>query len=152
MVQKKKVTVMTKLAIEESHHHRLGFISDHFWTSDYILGELWKSFLVITVGFGAVIAVWLWATSDTWTYEYHLADVWNLAVRILVWYGITVMCGLLIAFIFHMLRYLEAYRRRERIRRSYRELNRMYREEDRLEAIRAGRTDPHLSRKSPGEE
>ena len=144
MIQKKKVCVMTKLAIEEKKNQRLGFIADRFWTSDYILGELWKTFLVVTVGFAAVAAVYLVATSDTWTYEYHLADVWNLAVRLLVSYGITLLCGLLTAFVFHMLRYLEAYRRRERIRRSYRELNRMYREEERLEAIRAGRTDPRL--------
>ncbi len=144
MIQKKKVSVMTKLAIEEKKNQRLGFIADRFWTSDYILGELWKTVLVITVGFGAAVAVWLVATSDTWTYEYHLADVWNLALRILFWYGVTLLCGILIAFVFHMLRYLEAYRRKERIRRSYRELNRMYREEERLEAIRAGRTDPRL--------
>lgn len=139
VINESKVSIMTKLALEEKEDVRMQFTAGRFWTSDYLISELWKTFFVVTAGYAVVWAVWLAATSDTWTVTYHIRDVLELAKTALIGYAAVLPVGLLISIAFHTVYYLKAYRKMRRIRNYYRALERMYREEEQLSDIIAGR-------------
>ena len=48
MLQRDKVILMTKLAMEEKTDTRRNFITGSFWFDDYAAKELWESFFAIS--------------------------------------------------------------------------------------------------------
>ena len=126
MIHKGKVAVMTRLAIEEKSEPRYAFITSRFWFTDYLTTEMWKTFFAVTLAFGAAVFLGLVAYGDTWTVSYHLADLIALAQRLLGIYLVTVVLGILLSMLSHVWLYREAFRKRERVRKYLRQLNRLY--------------------------
>ena len=125
MLQKDKVVIMTKLAIEEKNEPRFGYITRSYWFNDYLTTEMWKAFFAITLTFGLAVGLGLVAYGDTWT-KYHIAEVIDLGTKILSVYLAAALIGILICALSHVWLYKQAYRRQERIRAELRKLNRIY--------------------------
>ena len=126
MIQKGKVAIMTKLAIEEKNEPRYAFITSRFWFNDYATTEMWKSFFAISFVYLLSVLLGLVAYGDTWTVTYHIDQVIALAVRIIGIYLAVVILGVLVTLLSHVWLYREAFRKRERVRQYLRQLNRLY--------------------------
>ena len=129
MLQKDKVILMTKLAMEEKTGTRSRFVMRSFWFDDYAAKELWQSFFAITFAYALVVLLGLVAYGDSWTVTYHIADVVALAKRLLDIYLILLAFGMLICLLTHVALYREAFRKRQRVEKYLRRLRAMYEEE-----------------------
>jgi len=125
MLQKDKVAIMTRLAIEEKNEPRFSYITRSYWFNDYLTTEMWKAFFAITMTFGLTVLLGLVAYGDSWT-KYHIAEVIALGTRLLTVYLCIVILGILICALSHVWLYKQAYRKQERIKAELRKLNRIY--------------------------
>ena len=135
MLQKDKVAIMTRLAIEEKKNPRFSFITRNYWFDDYVTLEMWKAFFAITITYALAVVVGLIAFGDTWTVTYHIADVVELGTRLIGAYVIIALFGILLAALSHVWLYRQAYRKQETIRAELRKLNRIYALEEALENL-----------------
>lgn len=143
MVQKDKLIIMTRLAMEEKKDSRLGFITRNYWFDDYLTLELWKSFFAVTITFGLTVLLGLIAYGDDWTVQYKIADVVNLGISLLQIYLLVLVICLLVAALSHVWLYKKAYRKQEREKSKYRQLGRIYALEEALQNL-------HKSKESRG--
>ena len=132
MLQKEKIILMTRLAVEEKTNARYRFITGSFWFDDYASKELWEAFFAISFAYASVVLLGLVAYGDSWTVTYHIADAVFLGIRLAeIWVG-TVLIGMLVCLLAHVSRYREAYRKQQRIEKYLRHLRVLYEEEGRL--------------------
>ena len=132
MVNKDRVVLMTRLAIEEKHDTRITFNMDSFWFNDYASTILWKSFFAISFTFALLTVFGLVAFGDSWTVSYHLADCMALILKLLGIYACVLVLGLLISLFFHIMLYREEFRRRQRVKEYMKKLARLYQAEEKL--------------------
>ncbi len=135
MLQKDKVAIMARLAMEEKKNPRYSFITRNYWFDDYLTLEMWKAFFAITITYALAVVVGLIAYGDTWTVTYHIADVVSLASKLIGVYVVIALIGILLAALSHVWLYKKAFRKQERIRAELRKLNRIYALEEALENL-----------------
>ncbi len=116
MLQKDKVAIMARLAMEEKKNPRYSFITRNYWFDDYLTLEMWKAFFAITITYALAVVVGLIAYGDTWTVTYHIADVVSLASKLIGVYVVIALIGILLAALSHVWLYKKAFRKQERIR------------------------------------
>ena len=136
MLQKDKVAIMTRLAMEEKKSPRYGFITRSYWFDDYISLEMWKAFFAISVTFALAVLLGLVAYGDDWTVRFHLEDMKILGIKLLTVYASTLIIGILLCALSHVWLYKKAFRRQERIKGGLRRLNRIYSLEEALERLK----------------
>ncbi|MBQ7145446.1 MAG: hypothetical protein IJR95_01585 [Lachnospiraceae bacterium] len=139
MVQKDKLIIMTRLAMEEKKDSRLGFITRNYWFDDYMTLELWKAFFAVTITFGLTVLLGLIAYGDEWTVRYKIADVVNLGIYLLRIYLLVLVICLLLAALSHVWLYKKAYRKQEREKSRFRQLGRIYALEEALQNLNRGK-------------
>ena len=135
MLQKDKVAILARLAMEEKKNPRYSFITRNYWFDDYLTLEMWKAFFAITITYALAVVVGLIAYGDTWTVTYHIADVVSLASKLIGVYVVIALIGILLAALSHVWLYKKAFRKQERIRAELRKLNRIYALEEALENL-----------------
>lgn len=135
MVQKDKLIIMTRLAMEEKKDPRLGFITRNYWFDDYMTLELWKAFFAVTITFGLTVLLGLIAYGDEWTVRYKIADVVDLALYLLQVYLLVLVVCLLLAALSHVWLYKKAYRKQEKEKNRLRQLGRIYALEEALQNL-----------------
>lgn len=135
MLQKDKVVIMTRLAMEEKKTPRYGFITRSYWFDDYISLEMWKAFFAVSITFFLAVLLGLTAYGDDWTVRFHLADVRMLGVKLLTVYISVLIISILLCALSHVWLYKKAFRRQERIKSGLRRLNRIYSLEEALEHL-----------------
>ena len=135
MLQKDKVAILARLAMEEKKNPRYSFITRNYWFDDYLTLEMWKAFFAITITYALAVVVGLIAYDDTWTVTYHIADVVSLASKLIGVYVVIALIGILLAALSHVWLYKKAFRKQERIRAELRKLNRIYALEEALENL-----------------
>ena len=129
MVQKEKVILMTRLAIEEKTDTRCRFITGNFWFDDYASKELWEAFFAISFAYALVVLLGLIAYGDSWTVTYHIADAVALGKKLLsIWIAVLAV-GMLVSLLTHVAYYREAYRKRQRVEKYLRHLHAIYEED-----------------------
>ena len=136
VLQKDKVILMTRLAMEEKKNPRQSFITRQYWFNDYVTTELWKAFFAITITFALTVLIGLIAYGDIWTVKYHISDVLFLSGMMLRIYLATLIFGLLLCALSHISLYKKAYRKQERLRAGLRRLNRIYALEDAIDHLK----------------
>ena len=139
MVQKDKLIIMTRLAMEEKKDSRLGFITRNYWFDDYMTLELWKAFFAVTITFGLTVLLGLIAYGDEWTVRYKIADVVNLGIYLLRIYLLALAICLLLAALSHVWLYKKAYRKQEQEKSRFRQLGRIYALEEALQNLNRGK-------------
>ena len=130
MLQREKVILMTRLAMEEKTDTRYRFITGSFWFDDYAAKELWESFFAVTFAYGLVVLLGLVAFGDSWTVTYHIADAVALAKKLINVWLILLAFGMLICLLVHVALYREAFRKRQRVEKYLRRLRAIYEEEE----------------------
>ena len=135
MLQKDKVIIMTKLALEEKKDPRLSFINRNFWFDDYLALELWKAFFAVTVTFILAVLIGLVATGDDWTVRFKIADLLALGMTLLRVYLMVLTGCLLATALSHVWLYKKAYRKQEAEKSSLRKLSRIYALEEALDNL-----------------
>lgn len=135
MLQKDKVIIMTRLALEEKKDPRLSFITRNFWFDDYLALELWKAFFAVTVTFILAVLIGLVATGDDWTVRFKIADLLALGMALLRVYLMVLTGCLLATALSHVWLYKKAYRKQEAEKSSLRKLSRIYALEEALDNL-----------------
>ena len=135
MLQKDKVIIMTRLALEEKKDPRLSFITRNYWFDDYLSLELWKAFFAVTITYALAVLIGLVAYGDDWTVNFKIADVLTLGIMLLKVYLLVLAACLLVTALSHVWLYKHAYRKQEDEKSSLRKLNRIYALEEALENL-----------------
>ena len=135
MLQKDKVIIMTRLALEEKKDPRLSFITRNYWFDDYLGLELWKAFFAVTITYVLAVLTGLVAFGDDWTVRYKLADALTLGMTLLRVYLAVLAACLLAAALSHVWLYQHAYRKQETEQSSLRKLSRIYAREEALDNL-----------------
>ena len=130
MLQRDKVILMTKLAMEEKTDTRRNFITGNFWFDDYAAKELWESFFAITFAYGLAVLLGLVAYGDSWTVSYHIADALALGKTLLDIWLVLLAFGMLICLLTHVALYREAFRKQQRVEKYLRRLRAIYEQEE----------------------
>lgn len=138
MLQKDKVVIMTRLAMEEKKDSRQSFITRNYYFDDYITLELWKAFFAVTITFGMAALVVLVAYGDIWTVQYKIADVVDLGFFLLKVYLMVLAVCLPLAALSHVWLYKRAYRKQESEKGRLRQLGRIYALEEALQNLNKG--------------
>ncbi len=135
MLQKDKVIIMTRLALEEKKDPRLSFITRNYWFDDYLSLELWKAFFAVTITYILAVLTGLVAYGDDWTVRFRIADLLALGMTLLRVYLLVLIACLLVTALSHVWLYKKAYRKQEAEKSSLRKLNRIYALEEALDNL-----------------
>lgn len=138
MLQKDKVVIMTRLAMEEKKDPRLSFITRNYYFDDYLTLELWKAFFAVTITFGIAVLTVLIAYGDDWTVHYRIADVVDLGFFLLKVFLMVLALCLPLTALSHVWLYKKAYRKQEEEKGRLRQLGRIYALEEALQNLNKG--------------
>ena len=122
MLNEKKIRLMTRAAVYETHEGKKTIPVNHYFKGDYISINLIWSLLSYTLAYILCLAVWVFYRLDYLMTNFHKMDLPALAEKLLTIYGI----GLVVYLIFVLIYYARKYRKcRKSLARYYQILKRI---------------------------
>ncbi|MDY3918023.1 MAG: hypothetical protein SOZ59_03335 [Candidatus Limivivens sp.] len=118
MISKRRVRLMTRLAICEKDKGLELKNSGNYFRSDYIGIHLMKNFLRMTAAFLLGLGLWVLLRMDYVVEKLGVLDVAGMGLDILVCYGILTACYLLLTYLVYTVRYYRA----EKVREDYNQM------------------------------
>ncbi len=108
MINKEKVVIMTKAAMEESRSGKRKRPATDYFPEDYVGMQLFKGLLGVTILYAILVAVWGLYTADIWMITYTVPQLIEMAKQILLIYAIVMAVSAVILLLVYSLRYYQA--------------------------------------------
>ncbi|MDO5425659.1 MAG: hypothetical protein Q4F41_18270 [Eubacteriales bacterium] len=115
MISKRRVRLMTRLAICEKDKGFELKQTGNYFRSDYIGIHLMRNFFRMTAAFLLGTALWVLLNLDYVVERLGVLDVAGIGIRILICYGVLMACYLLLTYLVYTVR----YHRAEKVRETY---------------------------------
>lgn len=96
MIDKKKVSLMTKLAIYEKKEERDALALSRFYKRDYVRFNVLRTWVAATVAFWGIVGIYAFMNFDDILVEINDVDYFAAMYKLLFYY--VVVCGLYFAF------------------------------------------------------
>ena len=128
MVDKEKVAVMTKAARDEKRNHRKTAPAAEFFMFDYVLLQVIKGVLAVTLLYMALAGCYLLCTVEQWITTSTIYDLIAIGLYLGRIYGVVVLVSVLFLSLIYSLRYVQAKRNLKVRQMTYQELDRYYEE------------------------
>ncbi|HIS25911.1 MAG TPA: hypothetical protein IAA57_03265 [Candidatus Pullilachnospira intestinigallinarum] len=108
MLDEKKIRLMTKIARYEQNEGKEDLRIAGYYRSDFIASALLKNFVLTTVGYAAVVILYLASRGDSFLEELEFVHLIMMAVVIAAGYLIALVCYSGAVYILESLRYSRA--------------------------------------------
>ncbi len=128
MVNEDKIKLMTKLAVYEQGEGKKKLPVMQYFQGDYIVFNVIKTFLSITIAYGLILAIGVVLSSQYLMENIQKLSIEQLAGRIIFGYILVQALYLTIALLVYMKRYANAKRSVKRYYNQLKKLSSYYRE------------------------
>ena len=108
MLDEKKIRLMTKIARYEQNEGKEDLRISGYYRSDFLASALLKNFVLTTIGYVAVVALYLASRGDSFLEELDVLHLIMLVVVIAAGYLIALVCYSGAVYILESLRYSRA--------------------------------------------
>lgn len=108
MLDEKKIRLMTKIARYEQNEGKEDLRISGYYRSDFLASALLKNFVLTTIGYAAVVALYLASRGDSFLEELDVLHLIMLVVVIAAGYLIALVCYSGAVYILESLRYSRA--------------------------------------------
>lgn len=108
MLDEKKIRLMTKIARYEQNEGKEDLRISGYYRSDFLASALLKNFVLTTIGYSAVVALYLASRGDSFLEELDVLHLIMLVVVIAAGYLIALVCYSGAVYILESLRYSRA--------------------------------------------
>ena len=108
MLDEKKIRLMTKIARYEQNEGKEDLRISGYYRSDFLASALLKNFVLTTIGYAAVVALYLASRGDSFLEELDVLHLIMLVVVIAAGYLIALVCYSGVLYILESLRYSRA--------------------------------------------
>ncbi len=130
MIDRERVTVMTKAAMDESHNRRKIFPAMNFYADDYVSFQVLKGILAVTLFYILAVACWALYTADTWML-YSVDEALSLLVRLGLLYLCVLVVSVIILILVYALRYTQSRRVVKEQQRDLKKISHFYENQER---------------------
>lgn len=108
MLDEKKIRLMTKIARYEQNEGKEDLRISGYYRSDFLASALLKNFVLTTIGYAAVVSLYLASRGDSFLEELDVLHLIMLVVVIAAGYLIALVCYSGAVYILESLRYSRA--------------------------------------------
>ena len=108
MINKEKVMIMTRAAMEESRSGKKKRPAMDYFPEDYVGLQVIKGLIGVTIMYAIAVAAWALYTSDQWLAYYSYVDLFEMGKRFLLLYVIVLAASAVILIMVYSLRYHRA--------------------------------------------
>lgn len=131
MINKEKVMIMTKAAMEENRSGKRKRPAVDYFPEDYVGFQVIKGLVGVTILYVIVVACWGLYTADVWMVSYTFPQLWDMFIRLLMLYGVVMIVSAVILVLVYSLRYYQAKTMVKEEEFQLRKLSRYYEREER---------------------
>ncbi|MBR3510021.1 MAG: hypothetical protein IKO03_14775 [Lachnospiraceae bacterium] len=122
MINEKKVILMTKLAsYEEKQGQKIRKVHSYY-RGDYVVVQIFKSFLAVTVAFAIVFGLYVLYDFDVFMQDIYKIDLLSFAKNVLTYYLVALGAYALITLVISTIKY---YQVRRSLNIYYKNLNKL---------------------------
>ena len=122
MIDKEKVVIMTKAAMEETRSGKKKRPAVDYFPEDYVGLQVIKGLIGISVLYVLAAGAWALYTAESWLASYSYADLFELGKKFLLLYVIVMAMSAVILVMVYALRY---YRARAMVKEEAHQLRRL---------------------------
>ena len=108
MLNKDRIILMTKMASYESTEGKQNIEIGKYFRGDYLTIQLFKSFIVSTIGFWIVFGLYFLYHFEEFIAGIYEMDLIAFAKNVLIYYAVTVVGYGIISYLFYSYRYAKA--------------------------------------------
>lgn len=108
MLNKDRIILMTKMASYENTEGKQNIEIGKYFRGDYLTIQLFKSFIVSSIGFWIVFGLYFLYHFETFIAEIYEMDLIAFAKNVLIYYAVTVIGYGIISYLFYSYRYAKA--------------------------------------------
>ena len=108
MLNKDRIILMTKMASYENTEGKQNIEIGKYFRGDYLTIQLFKSFIVSTIGFMIVFGLYFLYNFETFIADIYEIDLIAFAKNVLIYYAVTVVGYGIVSYLFYSYRYAKA--------------------------------------------
>ena len=108
MINKEKVVIMTKAAMEESRSGKRKRPAMDYFLEDYVGLQVVKGLIGVTLVYVLLVAAWGLYTADVWMISYTVEQLFDMGRQLLLLYLVVLVMSAVILILVYSLRYYQA--------------------------------------------
>jgi uncharacterized protein YqhQ len=132
MVNEERLHYMIKMAEFDTNDRKASRPMMQYARRDYVSLQLLKSFIVGTIAFGVLFALWALYSMDSLLGRMNNMDFMDILLVVGILYGVFIVIYLLATYLVYNLKYTEGRRKVKKYYNGLKKVNAMYEREERL--------------------
>lgn len=132
MVNEERLHYMIKMAEFDTNDRQASRPMMQYARRDYVSLQLLKSFIVGTIAFGVLFALWALYSMDSLLGRMNNMDFMDILLVVGILYGVFIVIYLLATYLVYNLKYTEGRRKVKKYYNGLKKVNAMYEREERL--------------------
>lgn len=130
MLNEKKISLMTKLAIYEQGEGKEAIKSNKYTKKDYVSLKMINTAITVTIAFIMVVALWVIYKIDHYVEELVDLDYMNIGIKLLVIYIIVFIVYMFISYVVYSIKYIKMQEMNKKYSDDLKDLYLMYKKEE----------------------